>query len=225
MVMYDPLNAKAGLAKRNGSSVRLQLLPHAAVILKLSDKVISGGNYAYEKAAGMPVSVNGNWSIKFISGGPELPAIMTMKSAAPWTTAGDDVANRFSGIGVYTTQFANPGAKTKAYRLTIDSVFATAVIKVNGKVIDTLIGPSFSTTIPASILKSKNTLEISVANLMANRIIWMDQQKMPWKIFYNTNMPARLRDNSVNGLFSAAKWKPLKSGIEGNVTLTPIEYE
>jgi hypothetical protein len=50
---------------------------------------------------------------------------------------------------------------------------------------------------------------------MANRIAYMDRNNIPWKIFYNTNMPARKRENVKNGLFDASAWKPLPSGLSG----------
>jgi hypothetical protein len=44
-----------------------------------------------------------------------------------------------------------------------------------------------------------------------------------WKRFYNINMPARLPENrGPDGLFTAAKWEPLESGLMGPVTLTPV---
>ena len=57
---------------------------------------------------------------------------------------------------------------------------------------------------------------------MANRIIYMDKNNLPWKIFYNTNMPARIRDNVKDGLFNASSWKPLPAGLLGPVTLAPL---
>jgi len=57
---------------------------------------------------------------------------------------------------------------------------------------------------------------------MANRIAYMDRNNIPWKIFYNTNMPARRRENVKNGLFDASAWKPLPSGLSGPVTLTGV---
>ena len=70
---------------------------------------------------------------------------------------------------------------------------------------------------------NKNKLEITVANLMANRIAWMDRNDKPWKIFYNTNMPARKKENVKNGLFYAGEWAPQPSGLLGPVTLTPLK--
>jgi hypothetical protein len=44
-----------------------------------------------------------------------------------------------------------------------------------------------------------------------------------WKKFYNINFPSRLPANrGPDGLFRAAHWEPLPSGLLGPVTLTPM---
>jgi hypothetical protein len=54
---------------------------------------------------------------------------------------------------------------------------------------------------------------------MANRIAYMDRNNLPWKIFYNVNMPARKKENARDGIFSAADWPPVHSGLKGPVVL------
>ena len=77
--------------------------------------------------------------------------------------------------------------------------------------------------IDASQLKATNTLEVSVTNLSANRIRDLDVRGVDWKKFYNVNFPARLPENrGPDGLFTAARWEPLESGLLGPVTLTPL---
>jgi len=39
---------------------------------------------------------------------------------------------------------------------------------------------------------------------MANRIAYMDRNKIEWKKFYNVNMAARLKQNTLNGVFDAS---------------------
>jgi hypothetical protein len=95
---------------------------------------------------------------------------------------------------------------------------------LNGKKITTLIGPNFTVVIPAADVKPTNTLEITVSNLMANRITYMDKNNIPWKKFYNINMSARRRENLKNGVFDASAWEPLPSGLSGTVTITPLNY-
>ena len=102
----------------------------------------------------------------------------------------------------------------------------SAAILLNGKKITTLIGPSYSVTIPAAELQPDNMLEIIVTNGMANRIIDLDKRGISWKKFYNINMSARLPENrGADGLFTAAKWQPKPSGLLGPVTITPLKYE
>ncbi len=62
-----------------------------------------------------------------------------------------------------------------------------------------------------------------MTNRMANRIADLDRRGVPWKKFYNVNFPARRTENrGPDGLFSAARWEPLDSGLLGPVTLQPV---
>jgi hypothetical protein len=94
---------------------------------------------------------------------------------------------------------------------------------LNGKEIAVLIGPKFEVTIDRKMLKAENSLEVKVSNLMANRIAYMDRNKIEWKKFYNVNFSARLRENNKNGIFDASDWKPMESGLIGPVSITPVE--
>jgi hypothetical protein len=137
---------------------------------------------------------------------------------------GDDV-KIFSGTAKYSITFQKPEQKATSYLLDLGKVNETAEVKLNGKKVETLIGPIFQCVIPASAFQQNNKLEIIVANLMANRIAYMDKNKLSWRIFYNTNMPARRRENAKNGLFDASDWSPLPSGLSGPVSLTPLANE
>jgi hypothetical protein len=58
---------------------------------------------------------------------------------------------------------------------------------------------------------------------MANRIAALDKAGAVWRNFYNVNFPARLPQNrGADGLFSAAAWEPLPSGLLGPVTIVPL---
>ena len=95
---------------------------------------------------------------------------------------------------------------------------------LNGRELGTFIGPWFRVDVPATALRDTNRLEVEVTNLTANRIADLDRRGVPWKKFYNVNFPARLQTNrGPDGLFSAAKWAPLPSGLAGPVTLTPLK--
>jgi hypothetical protein len=67
---------------------------------------------------------------------------------------------------------------------------------------------------------------VDVTNRMANRIADLDRRGVAWKKYYNVNFPARLRENrGPDGLFTAAGWKPLESGLLGPVTLQPVRID
>ena len=164
--------------------------------------------------------------LQFISGGPKLPTSDTVvNNLVSWTEL-NDAGKNFSGVARYSISFEKPKDFSKAFLLDLGRVHETAEVQLNGKKLATLIGPNFQVVIPAAELKQNNELVVLVANLMANRISYMDRNNLPWKIFYNTNMPARKRENvGKNGLFDASSWMPLPSGLLGPVTLTPISYE
>ena len=172
----------------------------------------------------MPVS--GPWSLEFVSGGPTLPAKVPDAPLGSWTELpGNDVKN-FSGTARYTIELPRPTAPdstVRAWRLDLGTVHESARIVLNGRELGTFIGPWFRVDVPASAFRARNVLEIEVTNLMANRIADLDRRGVAWKKFYNVNMPARLQTNrGEDGLFSAAKWTPLPSGLAGPVTLTPL---
>jgi hypothetical protein len=227
VALFDPMFGKYGLAKwrnnDNGNTeVYLQLKPYESIIVETYNAKKTGNNYPYLQTTGDALKIKGIWSVEFTNGGPTLPAKVTTDTLVSWTTfKGDDVKN-FSGTGKYTISFVKPAGNATAYLLDLGKVHETAEVILNGKKIATLIGPSFQVVIPATDLKASNTMEVTVANLMANRIAYMDKNGMEWKMFYNTNMPARKRENTKNGLFSAADWSPLPSGLLGPVTLTPV---
>ena len=94
---------------------------------------------------------------------------------------------------------------------------------MNGRDVATLIGPPYRFVVDDASVSATNVLEVSVSNLSANRIRDLDRRGVAWKKFYNVNFPARLPQNrGPDGLFTAAGWDPLESGLLGPVTLTPL---
>jgi hypothetical protein len=230
VALFEPMFGKTGLAKwrkaGNNIEVRLQLQPYESIIVQTYNTKKTAKEFAYTKTSSSSMEINNKWAIEFLTGGPVLPQKQTVDKPGSWTDLnGDDVKN-FSGTAKYTTNFEKPNDNAKAYLLSLGTVHETAEVFLNGKRLATLVGPNFQTMISPSDLKQNNQLEIVVANLMANRISYMDRNNLPWKIFYNTNMPARKRENvGKNGLFDASSWKPVPSGLLGPVTLTPMSYE
>ncbi|HEX3165263.1 MAG TPA: glycosyl hydrolase, partial [Chitinophagaceae bacterium] len=172
------------------------------------------------------IILNGKWDLKFLSGGPSLPASTSLNELVSWTDLDIAGVKEFSGTAEYITSFKKPSVNATSWLIDLGNVKESATVILNGKKVATLIGPSYTVTIPASVLKDDNMLEVIVTNGMANRIIDLDKRGVQWKKFYNINMSARLPENrGPDGLFTAAKWQPKPSGLLGPVTLTPMKYE
>ena len=228
VALFDAMSGKNGLAQirkidtTGGFEIFIQLQPFESVIVQTFSSDKTGNSYPYIISTGYADQLKSNWTVSFINGGPSLPPTFTTRQLGSWTKIEGEAYKAFSGTAKYTTTFLNPNTSAEAWLLDLGKVNETAEVMLNGKRVGTLIGPSFKLTIAAADVKETNTLEIIVSNLMANRIAYMDKNNLPWKKFYNINMPARLKENSVNGIFSAASWEPLPSGLLGPVTLTPV---
>jgi hypothetical protein len=228
-VLFDPMQQRSGIARtRQGDAntldIFLQLAPGESCVVQTSATKLSGSKFPYTESAGDAIVLNGKWDLKFLSGGPSLPASTSLNELGSWT--GLDIAGvkEFSGTAEYSTSFKKPSVNATSWLLDLGDVKESATVILNGKKIAPLIGPSYTVTIPASALKDDNILQVIVTNGMANRIIDLDKRGVQWKKFYNINMSARLAENrGPDGLFTAAKWQPKPSGLLGPVTITPLK--
>ncbi len=225
LMAFDPMTGRSGALNVRGSGdvreVYLQIPAGGSLIVAESPAAARASFNAY-RTAGEPVAVPGPWTVRFVKGGPQLPPQRAVDRLVSWTTFGQD-AEIFSGTATYTTTFAKPTAQSEQWQLDLGRVAETARVSLNGQNVATLIGPPYRVVLDSSQLRATNTLEVSVTNLSANRIRDLDVRGVPWKKFYNVNFPARLPENrGPDGLFSAAKWEPLESGLLGPVTLTPL---
>jgi len=228
VALFNPMIGKNGLAKwrkndKGTVEILLQLGSFESIIVQTYKVKKTGDHYLYTEPNGRPQEINGNWALEFLDGGPVLPAKLTTAQLSSWTELSGEEVKNFSGTAKYSVSFEKPAGHASLWILNLGTVNETAEVILNGNKIATLIGPTFQCVVPSSILQPSNMLEIIVANLMANRIAYMDRNNVPWKIFYNTNMPARKRENAKNGLFDASTWKPLPSGLIGPVTIMPVD--
>ena len=227
LVVHDPMRGgiRAALtrpAASGGLEVHLDLPAGDSVILS------SSATAAIEPAAAVTVAgpaipVDGPWTLSFVAGGPTLPAAQTIARLSSWTALGGDAVKAFSGTATYSARFPRPRGRADLWRLDLGRVHDSARVQLNGQDLETLIGPHFRLTVTPDRFRASNLLEVTVTNLMANRIAALERSGVPWKMFYNVNFPARLPENrGPDGLFSAAKWEPLDSGLLGPVVIAPL---
>lgn len=227
-VLYNPMNGQFGKTVTktsvSGDEVYLQMNPGESCLVQVFAGKVAVHEYAYMKSSGDKINLDANWTLTFVSGGPELPQPVKLSKLGSWTELEGNSYKAFSGTAVYKTTFTMPSGEAKHYRLELGKVAHSARITLNGKKLATLICDPFSIDIPVSEMKSVNTLEVSVINLMGNRMADMERKGQPYKIFYNVNFPAyKATNRGADGLFTTSGWQPQESGLFGPVTLTPIQ--
>jgi hypothetical protein len=228
IVMFDPMNQNAGKAATrviNGKAeVYLQLQPGGSCILQTSASAVKGNPFPYYSDETNPQVLSGEWKLRFIEGGPVLPASTDLQKPLVWTELAGEAVKNFSGTAEYSIVFPKPSGPASSYRLDLGTVYESAEIIFNGKRLITLLGPSYQVVIPVSRFLYSNELKILVTNGMANRIADLDRRGVPWKKFYNTNFPSRLPQNrGTDGIFTAAKWPVKTAGLGGPVTITALQ--
>jgi hypothetical protein len=219
--IFNPMTGVAGSAKSDAHSVYLTLNPGESLIVETADEAFDGNSYAFYEDSDTQIALSGKWDIDFISGGEELPASLTVDSLGSWTEYGDSYSI-FSGTAAYTTTVKKFKHKAEMIRLDLGDLAESARVYLNGEYIGTVINRPFELLIPSDKFKGKDTLRIEITNSMANRIIDLDKRGVEWKKAYNINMSAKDRSNLKDGIFNAADWQPVASGLYGPVTLTLV---
>ncbi|MDB4582052.1 glycosyl hydrolase [Draconibacterium sp.] len=225
--LFNPMNEKMGKASikkktKDQTDVYLQLKPGETRILQWYTTPIESDDYPIWQNTNEKITLNGEWDISFIKGVPTLPGSYTTSWLTSWTEQSNELT-KFSGTASYQTKFEKPSGNATAYLLNLGQVHESAVVYLNGKKLETLVGPDFQLTIPQNLLNETNELKIQVTNLMANSIIDLEKNGVNYKKFYNINFAARKRENvGPDGTFTAINWEPLKSGLIGPVSLTGL---
>ena len=227
MIAFDPMTGRQGRlnvrASEAGREVSLQI-PSAGSLIVAESPTQAGATFDSTSAAGEPVDVAGPWTVRFRERWTT-PAVTTRRRS---TRVVDDVRTGCGSLfwdgRVHDHLLATGLPLGRLWQLDLGRVAESARVRLNGRDLATLIGPPYRLVLDASQLRATNTLEVSVTNLSANRVRDLDRRGVTWKKFYNVNFPARFPENrGPDGLFSAARWEPLESGLLGPVTVAPVE--
>ncbi len=221
-LLLDPQSGLTGAAQiksdKSQLNVRLQMRPGEAMFVLVSQKSLKSGSWKYLEKAEAAIEIPGPWNLKFTQGGTNLPAATELKQLVSWTELPDKLANNYSGSAVYKATFELGKKISGEYLLDLGKVRESARVRVNGKDAGILWSIPFTTKIGHLLKPGTNTIEIEVANLMANRIRQMDQQKVVWRNYHEINFV-----NIDYKPFDAANWKPMPSGLLGPVTIAQFQ--
>jgi hypothetical protein len=210
IILFNPLTGKRGIARTKKDRIFLQLAPGQSCFIKLYN---DGESFQWEYSEQIAsYRIDGNWNVSFKEGSPQLPASYHIQKVDSWTEAPDTMASYFSGIGIYETDFDLPPVHATYYQLALGDVREVAKVWINGVYVGNSWSVPFELNIDAGILRKKNNkLRIEVRNLDANRIIWLDKNKVPWQTFFLVDVAYRN--------FDASHWESVPSGLLGPVEL------
>jgi hypothetical protein len=225
VLLMDPDHERFGYAipeKKNGKNmVRVQLEPGQSIILRCTDKDIAQiPEWTYLSKPYEVLALDKSWKLEFISGGPELPESVNLEELNSWTTLKDEKAEYFSGSGVYEYNLNLDGELADEYILDLGSVAESAKIWVNDQEVDILWSIPFRIRVGEYLKTGENSIKIEVANLMANRIRYMDQKEMQWRNYHEINFV-----NIDYEPFDASGWELMPSGLLGPVVLEKLEIK
>lgn len=225
VILMDPDHEDVGYVipqKEDGKAlVRVQLDAGQSIIIRCTDRDVSqipAWKYVSESKETIPI--DGNWKISFTSGGPVLPNDTELSQLTSWTSLKDEKATNFSGTGVYEYTLNLEGELAEEYILDLGKVAESAAVWINGQEVDVLWSIPFKINIGKYLKPGENAIKIEVANLMANRIRYMDQQGLEWRKFHEINFV-----NIDYKPFDASGWEPMPSGLLGPVVLKSVDLE
>jgi hypothetical protein len=221
VALMNPQNGDFGIAETQNNSVKIQLQSSESLIIKASETADNSvAKWKYIEKIDAPLTLNQPWQLSFKEGGPELPKSRTLTKLQPWTNFTEDAQTQsFSGTGVYTTNLNLKKKNADDYLLNFDKLYESATVIVNGKEAGIVWSNPFEINIGKYLKKGKNTIVIEVSNLMANRIRYMDQNKIEWRNYHEINFV-----NINYKPFDASNWKVQPSGLDGEIQLIPIHY-
>ena len=211
--LLDPQTGQAFNIPVDKRSIRVQIKPGYAWVIKVSDRSVVVPDFRYRNQLQEEVAFDAAWQVSFISGGPQLPKKQTVQTLSSWATW-NDTAAKFAGTAAYETTFELNSDREKSYFLQLGRVAESARVFVNGVEAGLLWAHPFELDITKHLKSGKNTLRIEVTNLMANRIRDLDRRKVEWRNYHEINFV-----NIDYKNFDAGNWSLMESGLIGPVKL------
>ena len=220
LLFYDPETEEEGIVigkiSNGQTTARLQLKAGKSIFITVAPSKNLPA-WKYRSIAGKATVLSGPFDLQLKENEKQNIQTYHLDQLTSWTTY-DAQSEAFSGTGTYTFTFKKPKIKADAWLLDLPDVRESAKVWLNGEFIGTSWSNPFELFLPK--LRRKNTLKIEVNNLDANRIRALEKSGIEWKIFYEINMV-----NKDYQKFDATVWKPMPSGLIGEIVLRPVKFE
>lgn len=216
--LLDGTFGGAKLRNKDGQTeVYLQLKPGQSLVLQTYDKQQpSMPLYAYY-TAGTPKALTGEWRFRFTEGEPAIAEEFSMKgNPTSWTQLSVPEASAYAGTGRYTLTFEHKD-KADEWQLNLGKLCESACVSVNGKEVGIVWSLPYTINIGKYLKQGKNTLQVDVTNLPANRIRDYDKRGVPWRIFKDINIVSVFYKD-----IRFDSWAISPSGLTSEVSITPL---
>lgn len=226
IMIFDPLTGRRGKAQTrtgaNGNTeLRLQLQPGESVLLKTFPSSIEAPDWSYVERRGKAIDINRGWSLSFPESDPEITGTFAINTLRPWTSIDNDSLKVNHGTGRYTVTVNVPDpSKADDWELDLGDVRESARVKVNGRDAGVVWAVPMRVRVGELLRPGKNTLEIDVTNLEANRIADFERRGVKWRIFKDANIATVTNAKQL----AFDQWELEPAGLNSTVTLTPIYY-
>jgi len=211
--LLDPQTGRTFQLPSIDGKIRVQIPSGYSWIILASDQKAKE-TFRYQDELNQVAQLDRDWKVSFIAGGPVRPKPQKLVRLSSWTEWGDKDAVNFSGTAAYEKTFSIHKDQSKSYLLKLGRVAESARVFINGQDAGILWSIPFQQDVTKWLVDGENKIRIEVANLMANRIRHLDQQKVAWRNYHEINF---VNINYKN--FDAGDWKPMESGLIGPVTL------
>jgi hypothetical protein len=224
LLMLDPMTGQVGTAPLEPPesltslrNVYLQLEPgQSVIILRTSAKPPAGvPAWTYRQPGGPPQTLDGQWQVEFIAGGPELPPAVKTDKLVSWTQLGGEPLQRFAGTARYTLRFDAPAQPADGWQLDLGRVCQSARVCLNNDDLGVVFTAPFRVAV-GRLLPKDNRLQVEVTSVAANRIRDLDRRGVKWRTFHDINFV-----NIAYKPFDASDWPLTDCGLLGPVRLIP----
>jgi len=219
--LWNPVTGEIGKANRwsnaeGRTNLPMVLEPQESVFVVFEEMTEERGsnrgvNHFFYKEI---LNIETPWKVHFDpeSRGPE--ELVVFDRLTDWSKHSDERIRYYSGTAVYRNEFQlKPDKKTNRYFLDLGELSDLAEIKLNGIVCGIAWVAPYRIEVTDALKKGKNTLEITVANTWANRIMGDKiSGKEESDSGTRTNAPYRLAEKDL-----------VKSGLIGPVKLVGRE--
>lgn len=143
------------------------------------------------------IPLNKQWILSFPSGWGAPATLVTTELKAWKDLDVSDEAKAFSGTVIYNTEFELEDPKPDVrYRLDLGQIDMIAVVKLNGKELDTVWSPPYQADLSDAIRAGINQLTIEVTSSWFNRLVYdarqPEEKRKTWVIKWpDENSPLR----------------------------------